>query len=133
MAIAVPLGLILGAAGGWLAVLAGVVEQNPLLGFIVFASCLTLPGVLLAFVLVVDRKTLEGATETPNDSIESGWYDKATSGSFTDLLLILGVASAILSFIPADFPVDLKLVLPAVLAAGALSFGIRYLVLRWKG
>ena len=36
-------------------------------------------------------------------------------------------------FIPADFPVDLKLILPAVLAVCAVSVGIRYLVLRRKG
>ena len=133
MAIAVPFGLILGVAGGWLSVLVGVTASNPAVGFWVFTSCLTMPAVALVYVLVVDRDTLRGAAERPDDSIESGWYDMAASGSFGDLILVLVLASIVLTFIPRDFLVDLKLVLPAVVAGCFASFGIRYLVLRRKG
>ncbi len=133
MAIALPSGVVLAVAGGLLSVLVGVTASNPALGFWVFTSCLTMPAVALVYVLVVDRDTLEGAAERPDDSIESGWYDKAASGSFADLILVLGIASIILTFIPRDFFVDLKLVLPAVVAVCFASFGIRYLVLRRKG
>ncbi|MCQ1995765.1 hypothetical protein [Arthrobacter sp. zg-Y1171] len=132
-AIAVPCGLALGAAGGWLSVLAGISGSNPALSFCVFAACIAMPAVALVYVLVVDRNTLIGATERPDDSVESGWIDKAAAASFMDLILVLGVAATVLAFIPKDFSVDLKLILPAVIALGFASFGIRYLVLRRKG
>lgn len=133
MAIAIPAGVVLAVAGGLLSVLVGATASNPALGFWVFSFCLTMPAVALMYVLVVDRDTLEGATERPNDSIESGWYDKAASGSFTDLIAGLGITSVVLTFMPRDFSVDLKLVLPALIAVCFASFGIRYLVLRRKG
>lgn len=132
MAIAIPLGIIIGATGGLLSVLADVTGPHPLIGFLVFTACLTLPGIALVFAIVVDRNTLQGATDRPDDSIESGWYDKATSRSFTDIIGALGVTSVVLAFIPQDFLVDLKLVLPAVVVFCFASFSIRYLVLRWK-
>ncbi|UWX98435.1 hypothetical protein N2K95_07265 [Arthrobacter zhaoxinii] len=132
-AIAVPGGLVLGAAGGLLAILAGVAGSHPALGFWVFAACLAMPATLLIYLVVVDRDTLEGALERPDDSVESGWHDKAAAGSFTDLVLVLGIAATVLAFIPRDFPVDLKLALPAVLVLGFASFGTRYLVLRRRG
>ncbi|MCC9174887.1 hypothetical protein [Arthrobacter sp. zg-Y179] len=132
-AVAVPGGLALGAAGGRLAVLAGISGSNPALGFWVFAACIAMPAVALVYVLVVDRNTLIGATERPDDSVESGWIDKAAAGSFMDLILVLGAAATVLAFIPRELVVDLKLVLPAVIALGFASFGIRYLVLQRKG
>lgn len=132
-AIAVPCGLALGAAGGLLSVLLGITDPNPALGFWVFFACIAMPAVALVYLLVVDRNTLIGATERPDDSVESGWIDKAAAGSFMDLILVLGVAATVLAFIPRELVIDLKLVLPAVIALGFASFGIRYLVLRWKG
>lgn len=133
LTIAVPAGILLGSAAGWVSVLAGVGGPYPVVGFVAFTLCLTLPGVALVFALVVDRDTLEGAAEHPDDSVESGWYDRATSRSFTDLILVLGLASIVLSFIPTEFAVDLKLVLPAVLLVCFLSFGVRYLLQRYRG
>ena len=133
MTIAIPAGVVLAVVGGLLSVLVGVTASNPALGFWVFTFCLTMPAVALMYVLVVDRDTLEGATERPDDSIKSGWYDRAASGSFGDLIVVCGISSIILTFIPRDFFVDLKLVLPAVIALCFASFGIRYLVLRRKG
>ena len=125
--------VVLGAAGGMLAVLNGVTGPHAVVGFLAFALCLTPPGVALVFAVVVDRDTLEGATEHPDESIESGWYDRATSRSFTDVILLLGVASIILSFVPTEVSVDLKLVLPAGVLICSASFGIRYLLLRRRG
>lgn len=133
MAIAIPLGILIGLAGGFLAVVAGVAGSTPPLGFLAFGFCLTFPGIALVYAVVVDRNTLEGATERPDDSIESGWYEKATSGSFHDIMVVLGVTVGVLAFIPREFMVDLKIVLPAVLALCFVSTGIRYLVLRRRG
>ncbi|MGQ1797356.1 hypothetical protein ACT4S5_09495 [Kocuria oceani] len=133
MAIAVPAGVILAGAGGWLSVLVGVTATNPALGFWVFSACLTMPAIALVYVLVVDRDTLEGAVERPDDSIESRWYDRAASGSFMDLVAGLGITLIVLTFVPGEVFVDLDLVLAAVVAACFISFGIRYLVLRRKG
>ena len=133
LAIAVPSGLALGVAGGLASVLVGGAGASPTLGFWVFAACIALPAMALAYALVVDRNTLAGAAERPDESVESGWLDKAASGSFTDLVLVRGVMATVLAFIPRDFPVDLKLTLPAVLLLAFASFGVRYLVLRRKG
>ncbi|WP_237686795.1 hypothetical protein [Arthrobacter sunyaminii] len=133
MAVALPSGLLLGAGGGWLAVATGVTEANPVLGFWVFAFCLTMPATLLVYVAIVDRNTIEGAVERPDDSIEAGWQDKAASRSFTDLILILGVAGTVVAFLPGEITVNLKLVLPAVLILCAVLFGVRYLLQRRKG
>jgi len=131
--IAMPGGLLLGAAGGWLAVGTGLAGSSPLLGFAVFTACLAMPAMALMYVLVVDRSTVEGAVDRPEESVEGKWYDKAASGSFTDLVLGLGVLAAVAAFVPADLAADLKLVLPAILAVCFASFGIRYLLLRLRG
>ena len=133
MALALPGGVVFGAAGGLLAVQAGVAGADPLIGFLVFALCLTMPGVALAYVLVVDRRTIVGAAERPDDSVEAGWYEKAAAGSFTDLVLALGITSTVLAFLPQELRLDLALVLPAVLVLCAVSFGVRYLVQRGRG
>lgn len=133
MAVALPCGLLLGAGGGWLAVVTGVSEATPVLVFWVFTSLLMMPATLLVYAAIVDRSTMEGAVERPDDSIEAGWYDKAASRSFTDLILVLGVAGTVLAFIPEDVTVSLKLVLPAVLILCAALFGVRYLLQRRNG
>ena len=133
MAVALPCGLFLGAGGGWLAVLTGVSAANPVLVFWVFTACLTLPAVLLVYAAIVDRNTIEGAVDRPDDSIEAGWYEKAASRSFTDLILIFGVAGTVFAFLPGETAVDLKLVLPAVLILCAALFGVRYLLQRRNG
>ncbi len=133
LAVAVPGGLVLGAAGGCLAVAAGIAGSQPVAVFLVFWSCLTVPAVLLVYLAVVDRSTIEGGVERPDDSIEAGWYDKAASRALTDLILVLGITTVVLSFLPADIQVDLNLVLPAVVVFCAVSVGVRYLLLKRKG
>lgn len=133
MAVALPCGLLLGGCGGWLAVVTGVSEAHPVLVFWVFACFLTSPATLLVYAAIVDRNTIRGAVERPDDSIEAGWYDKAASRSFTDLILILGVAGTVLAFLPGETTVNLKLVLPAVLILCAVLFGVRYLLQRRNG
>ena len=133
MALAVPAGLLLAAALGGLSVLSGIMDSNPLLGGLIFALCLAMPAVALVYAVVVDRSTLEGAADRPEESVESGWYDRAAAGAFTDVILVAGVAATVLAFIPADLFVDLKLVLPAILAACFIFFGIRYLIIKRRG
>lgn len=133
MAIAVPSGLILGAGLGLLAAAVGISGSNPVLGGLVFALFLAMPAAALVYALIVDRNTLQGAAERPEESIESKWYDHAAAGSFTDLILVAGLGATILAFIPGDFTVDLKLGLPAVVAVCFASFGIRYLALKRRG
>lgn len=132
VAAAVPLGLLLALAGGWLAVLSGVAGSHPLWGFWIFAAFLAGPCMALAYVLVVDRNSVEGAVDRPEESAESQWYNQAATGSFMDLLLVLGAGSTVLAFTPVELAVDVKLLLPAVLVLAYMSFGIRYLVIRRK-
>lgn len=133
VAVALPCGLLLGAGAGWASVATGVAKANPVLGFWVFAACLTMPALLLVYAAVVDRNTIQGAVDRPDDSVESDWYDKAASRSFTDLILILGVGATVLAFLPGEFSVNLLLILPALLVLCAVLFGVRYLLQRHKG
>ena len=133
LGVAIPAGLALAAALGVVAAAMGATESNPMLGGVVFALGLALPLVALVYAVVVDRGTIKGAADRPEESVESGWYDRAAAGAFTDLVLLAGAGATILAFIPANFPVDLKLVLPAVVLACFASFGIRYLLLRHRG
>lgn len=132
-AIAIPCGVMI-------AVLLGVVTasfsggaSSPALVGAVFALCLAVPSTLLVYVLVVDRSTMQGATDRPEESVESGWYDKAAAGALTDLVLLAGVTGTVLAIIPTKFPVDASLVLAGVVGVAFASVALRYLAQRHRG
>lgn len=133
LAVAVPCGLLVGTAGGWLAVATGVAGAHPAAVFWAFTASIAVPGVFLAYLAVVDRNTIQGGIERPDESVEAGWYDKAASRTLTDLILVLGAVTVVLAFLPVDIRADIKLVLPAVVMFCMVSFGVRYLLQKRQG
>lgn len=133
MVIAIPGGLVLGAVLGAAAVWAGVAGPRPVLGGIVFALCLTSPGILAVYVLVADRDTMTGAIERPGESVESRWYDRAAAGALTDVVTLAGLSALFLVFVPSPPNPEPGLVPVAVIGIAFASFAIRYLLLRRKG
>lgn len=131
MAIAVPVGLVMGAGLGWLAVVAQIAGPSPWLGGLVFAAGLSVPSTALVFVLIVDRETMQGAEARPEESIEASWHYRAASGAFMDLVALLGVAALVTSFVPVDLPV--QVVLGGALLLAMAAFGVRFLVARLRG
>lgn len=133
MTVAAPGGVLISALLGWLAASLGVGGTSPILTGAVFALCLSFPSTMLVYVLLVDRSTLAGATERPEESVESGWYDKAAAGAVTDVVLVAGVTATVLAFIPTKFAVDPGLLLSGVVGLAFVSVAIRYLLQRHRG
>lgn len=67
---------------------------------IVLAAASFMPGLALGWILVVDRRTVKGAVRNPEESIEAQWYDRATRGTFHDLLVVMGLTAMALSVVP---------------------------------
>lgn len=127
--IAVPLGLVLAAAAGALAGwAAGAAGAEVLLVAAVFALATALPMISAVWLAVVDRSTLRGALDRPEESVESSWFDRASQGAFTDTLTIAGLGTAALFVSRAEVPGSYTLL--AVVVVMMASFGIRYLVAR---
>lgn len=121
------IGVLISAGSGWLYMLLRD-GGRPLLEFAVMAVFILPVSTVLGWAVLVDRSTLTGAIEKPEDSVESAWYNKAASGAFTDILLVAGLSCAAVSFLDVEGP--LGLVLAAVIAFAMLDFAARYLWLK---
>ncbi|MBD8043557.1 hypothetical protein H9638_07000 [Arthrobacter sp. Sa2BUA2] len=102
--------------------------ENPLMEFAVMAAAVLPVAAALAWAVLVDRSTLAGAVDKPEDSVESAWYDKAASGAFTDILLVAGISCAAVAFLGIEGPASL--ILAVVVLFSMLDFGARYLWLK---
>ncbi len=132
MKIAIPCGLMLGSALGMVAVWAGIAGPNPLIGGAAFVLCFAVPATMLVWALLVDRSTLQGAPNQPEESIESGWYQRAAAGTQTDVIMAAVIGVLVLSLVPSGSSVDPRFVLGGVIGVSFLSFAIRYQLLRLK-
>ncbi|MEG9249995.1 hypothetical protein V6S67_18040 [Arthrobacter sp. Soc17.1.1.1] len=133
MGIALPCGIMIGALLGVLAALLGVGGPNPVLVGAVFAVCLAAPSTMLVYLFVVDRSTMRGAAERPEESVEAGWYEKAAAGALTDIVLVAGVTATVLSFVPEKFAFEPGLLLAGVITLAFVSVAARYLLQRRRG
>ncbi|HMS36428.1 MAG TPA: hypothetical protein PKA93_04630 [Arachnia sp.] len=98
---------------------------KPLLAFAVVAI-VTLPvSTALAWVLLVDRATITGATRNPDESIENVWFERAALGAFGDLMIVLGLGSA--AFAVFDLGIAPALLLAALFVLASADFAVRYL------
>lgn len=131
MGIAIPIGVVLAIVVGFFAVWTGIVGPRPLVGGAVFAIVMASPFIALAWVLVVDRDTLQGATERPEESVENTWLQAASSGSFFDLIAIGGLGAAILTFSGWNLSGQIAFVIVVLL--GMASFSLRYLIASRRG
>ncbi|OAH50433.1 hypothetical protein [Microbacterium oleivorans] len=131
MAIAIPAGLVLAVAVG---VIAGAMWDTPTPPFVVGIgfTVVTLPALVgLAWAFLVDRDTIRGAIDRPEESIEGAWYDKAAQGAFSDTLLITGLGTTF--FAITSIRIDMLIALIGVLVVAMGSCGIRYLIARRRG
>lgn len=88
-------------------------------------------GFLLTWVALVEPTTLRGAAKSPEESVESRWYEKATSGAFHDTVAVVGIGLFVISlggFSPSPALVGIGLLLQM---AGSAS--IRYLIQKRRG
>lgn len=128
----VPLAALVGAAAWWLGQLAG--DPDPRRPWVVAvaltASCLPV-GFGAIWVFLVDRDTLEGAVRNPEQSIESRWYDRAATGAFHDLLILLGLGTFAVSL--AGWEAPLSAVGIGLLLFMALDVTVRYQLQKRRG
>lgn len=131
LAVATPIGLVMAVAEALLfARFVGGPLPAPLLATI-FSACVLVPNVLLVWALIIDRTTLSGALERPEESVESQWYDEAARGAFHDTIAITGLALTFLAITGTH--IDGVLALTGVLILAFLSTSIRYTVARSRG
>lgn len=131
MWLAAPAGALLATGLGAVAVLSDAAGPRPLVGGTVVAlvSFAGLTGLVWAFL--VDRRTLRGAAERPEESVESVWFDAAARGAFTDTVTVTGLALAVLAVTGADVPAIAALTGTVVVAL--VSVSVRYVVARRRG
>ncbi|MBF4551565.1 hypothetical protein [Pseudoclavibacter sp. VKM Ac-2888] len=129
--LAIPSGLLLACAIATILVLTGSAGPHPLVGWFatVLVSFWACAG--LVWALSVDRDSLRGATPRPEQSVESAWIERATSGAFGDTLLVTGLGTAVIAVGNLDIPALLALVAVIVVAMGSVS--IRYGLERRRG
>ncbi|WP_306234013.1 hypothetical protein [Agrococcus beijingensis] len=94
------------------------------LRFAVMAA-VTLPiGLALGWALLVDRSSVRGAAERPEESVESAWYQQAAEGTMRDMLITLGLGAAAFSI--TGLQVDSGMLLAGAVTLMMLSFLARY-------
>jgi hypothetical protein len=88
-------------------------------------ALVTLPvSVMVPWALLVDRSSVKGSIERPEDSVEARWYGKAAEGTMHDMLITVGIGAALFSFTQLQVNTGILLiVLGALLMA---DFGVRY-------
>jgi MFS family permease len=127
VAVSVGIGAVLSSGIGGLFATFG----NPTKPWLAFAvvAIVTLPvSAALAWVILVDRTTITGATRNPDDSIENIWFERAALGAFGDLMIVLGLGAA--AFAVFGLAVAPALLLGALWVLGSVDFGVRYLAIR---
>lgn len=127
----VPGAIIIGVAGtgafAWLAWYFNRDDGGTLFAAVIGA--MTLPMfVVSAWALLVDRKTLKGATARPEESVEKSWYNKAAQGCYADMMIAIGLGAVVLNLVPAASGVPANVVINCLLALICWDFVIRYLV-----
>ncbi len=131
MAIATPVGLVLAVVVGIIAAAMWDAPTPPVVVGIGF-TVVTLPAlVALVWVFLVDRRTLHGVLDRPEESVEGVWYNRAAQGAFSDTLLIVGLGTAFVAI--TGIRIDVLIALIGVLLVAMGSFSIRYLVARRRG
>ncbi|XBH21382.1 hypothetical protein V5R04_14390 [Jonesiaceae bacterium BS-20] len=118
-------GAILAAGAGALFATFSKIEK-PWLAFAIMTVGVLAPFCALVWALLVDRLTITGVTKRPEESVENTWYDQAASGTFTDMLLIMGVTAAVFSIFRID--VNSSLLIAALILIMTADFGVRYLL-----
>ena len=90
LALVVTCGICFALLTGWIAAQTTDTER-PFLVTALVAICVFPVASTGAWVVVVDRTTITGATRNPEQSIESSWYSGAATDSFHAALFAVGL------------------------------------------
>lgn len=132
MVVAIPAGLILAAGVGALTLLTEVSRgEEALLIAGVFAFIMSWGFIGLVWAIVVDRASLRGALDNPDESVESRWLDTAMGGALRDTIMLTGVALVVLAV--TGFELDAVWALTAVLGVAFFSVIVRFLMAKAQG
>ncbi len=127
MAVAIPAGLILAAGVGALTLLTEVAQGDDALVIAgVFALVMSWGFIGLIWALIVDRSSLRGAIEKPDESIESKWLEAAMAGALRDTITLTGFALATLAVTGLELDVIWALI--GVIWVAFFSTIVRYLM-----
>lgn len=129
---AIPVGLLLAIGVGAITFWTGVAQGEYALlvaGMFAFFTCWG--TMLLVWVVVVDRTTIKGAVDKPEESIESKWMDTAMAGAFRDTITLTGLGLVALGI--TGFELDALPALNSVLLIAIFSTFIRYLMAKKRG
>ena len=127
---AVGIGVVVSAV---LAGLALMVSSSPEPGLLaVVTAAVVLPvGVALGWGIMVDRSSISGAVDRPEESVESRWWDQAASGALMDGFAMIGLGAGAIALTGVEVAADT--VLMALWVLLSVDVGIRYLVARRAG
>ena len=128
----VVIALLIGAAAYGLASSQG--DAGPrfpaVTGAVMAASALPV-GAALAWLFLVDRTTLRGAVRDTEETVEGRWLEKAQSGAFGDLLVVLGLGTFVVAL--AGWQPSLPLVGAGLLLFAGASVAVRYALQKRRG
>lgn len=132
MAIAIPAGVILAAGVGGLTLLTEIARgEKALLIACIFAVIMSWGFIGLIWALIVDRSSLRGAIDNPDDSIESKWLESAMAGALRDTIMLTGFALAALTI--TGLEIDVIWALIGVIWVAFFSTVVRYLMAKTRG
>ena len=120
------LGIALAACFGITAALIGSFELASLWVFAVFTLLLSPASIGLVWVLIVDRDTIPGTTQSPEDSVETTWFSKAAEAACLVTFPTAAIGAAFTTNFRTDLPA-VSLTLLAVCTVMALTFAGGYL------
>ncbi len=128
----VVIALLIGAAAYGLASSQGDADPRfpAVMGAVMAASALPV-GAALAWLALVDRTTVRGAIRDTEETIEGRWLEKAQSGAFGDLLVVLGLGTFVVAL--AGWQPSLPLVGAGLLLFAGASVAVRYALQKRRG
>lgn len=128
----VVIALLIGAASYGLASSQGDADPRfpAVMGAVMAASALPV-GAALAWLFLVDRTTLRGAVRDTEETVEGRWLEKAQSGAFGDLLVVLGLGTFVVAL--AGWQPSLPLVGAGLLLFAGASVAVRYALQKRRG
>ncbi|QOR70780.1 hypothetical protein IM660_00150 [Ruania alkalisoli] len=128
---AAPLGIVLTVILSIAFSLIGFDAEQRRLALGIGLLCFTGPALALAWIVVVDRSTIRGAVDRPEETVENIWWDKATQHTLYDVVVVIGVGAAVLSL--TGWEVTAVTALMALAGLIAADVAIRYVLARRAG
>lgn len=127
---AVGIGVVVSAVMAGLALMVSSSPEPGLLAVVTAAVVLPV-GVALGWGIMVDRSSISGAVQRPEESVESRWWDQAASGALMDGFAMIGLGAGAIALTGVEVAADT--VLMALWVLLSVDVGIRYLVARRAG